>query len=430
MLFVHVEAIEVRMYGKTVGAIAPDFRGKPYYAFEYAPAWLRNGYSISPLHFPLTTGVFTFDELAENTWHRLPAAIADALPDRFGNSLLDASLAQKGVTRDEITALDRLAYTGDRAMGALEFRPARYIGKEPDVLDFAQLINAAREAIHGSVGTDSKAKRALRQLLSVGTSAGGARAKAVVNLDPATGVISAGQRPEKGKESWLLKFDGVGYGSTEGFAHEYGRIEYAYSLMAKAAGICMTDTRLFCENGRAHFMTKRFDRACSATGGFSDKIHMQSLCAMDHLDYNLLHTNQYDSLFAVIRRLGLSEEALTEAFRRMAFNYLGMNCDDHAKNFAFLMDEQGKWRIAPAFDVTFAYNSKNMWLREHLMGIDGQFANVSMQTLLRFAETRDIPYARKSLNDVRHALAMWPDFAKQAGLAAATTDKIREYLHC
>jgi len=428
MPFSHVEAIEVRIYGKTVGAVAPDHRGRPYYAFEYAPSWLRGGYSISPLHLPLTPGVFTFDNLAENTWHRLPAVIADALPDRFGNSLIDARLAEKGVTRDEITALDRLAYTGDRAMGALEFRPARSIGKEPDILDFAQLVSAAKDAISGSFGTDSKAKRALRQLLSVGTSAGGARAKAVINIDPLTGAISSGQRPEKGKESWLLKFDGVGDGSSISLSQEYGRIEYAYSLMAKAAGIHMTETRLFQENGRAHFMTKRFDRAELASGNLSDKIHMQSLCAMDHIDYNLIHTNLYDSLFAVIRRLELPEETLTEAFRRMAFNYLAMNCDDHAKNFAFLMDDQGKWQLAPAFDVTFAYNSKNIWLKEHLMGIGGKFADVNIQDISRFAERHDIPYSRKSLNEVKHTIAMWPDFAQQAGLLKATTDEIQARL--
>jgi len=428
MPFTHVEAIEVRIYGKTVGALAPDTRGRAYYAFEYAPSWLRGGFSISPLHLPLVPGVFTFDNLAESTWHRLPAAIADALPDLFGNSLIDAKLASLGITRDEITALDRLAYTGDRAMGALEFRPSRSIGKEPDILDFAQLVNTARDAIHGFVGSDSKAKRALRQLLSVGTSAGGARAKAVINLDPATGIISSGQRPEKDKESWLLKFDGIGDDSHLGLSQEYGRIEYAYSLMAKAAGIEMPETRLFHENGRAHFMTKRFDRKDPAPGNLSDKIHMQSLCAMDHIDYNLIHANQYESLFAVIRRLGLPEEALTEAFRRMVFNYLAMNCDDHAKNFAFLMDEQGKWRLAPAFDVTYAYNSKNIWLKEHLMGIGGKFADIGTKDFMSFAERHEIPYARKSLNEVKQAVANWPDFAGQAGLSKKSTDEIEKSL--
>ena len=428
MPFTHVEAIEVRIFGKTVGAIAPSSGGKPYYAFEYAPTWLRFGYSISPLHLPLTSGIFTFENLAEDTWYRLPAAIADSLPDRFGNSLIDARLAEKGVTSDEITPLDRLAYTADRAMGALEFRPVRSIGKEPDVLDFSSLISAARDAISGSTGTDSKAKRALRQLLSVGTSAGGARAKAVINIDPVTGAMSSGHRPEKGKESWLLKFDGVGDDQSLGVSQEYGTIEHAYSLMAKAAGIQMTETRLFHENGRAHFMTKRFDREEIVPGELPEKMHMQSLCAMDHVDYNLIHANQYDSLFAVIKRLKLPEEALTEAFRRMVFNYLAMNCDDHAKNFAFLMDKNGIWRLAPAFDITYAYNSRNIWLKEHLMGVSGKFANLNKQDFMRFADRHEVPYALKAYSMVKSAIASWRDFAKVSGVSQPATNEIQEKL--
>ena len=429
MAFSHVEAIEVRLYGKTIGALAPDARGRPYYAFEYAPAWLREGFSISPLHLPLDQEVRTFDSLAENTWHRLPAAIADALPDQFGNSLIDAKIAEKGVTKEQITALDRLAYTADRAMGALEFRPARSIGREPDILDFAQLVSAARDAVHGEMNTDLEAKKALRQLLSVGTSAGGARAKAVINIDPKAGGISSGQRPAPGRESWILKFDGVHAEPALGESEQYGRIEYAYSLMAKAAGINMTETRLLEENGRAHFMTKRFDRTePSDNDPLPKKIHMQSLCAMDHVDYNLIHINQYESLFAVIRRLGLSDEAMTEAFRRMAFNFLAMNCDDHSKNFAFLMDERGEWRLAPAYDVTFAYNSKNIWLKEHLMGLDGKFNGVTAKDLIGFANRNDIQYAKKSLGEIRASIARWPEFADRAGLPKTAADGIKEQL--
>jgi serine/threonine-protein kinase HipA len=213
--------------------------------------------------------------------------------------------------------------------------------------------------------------------------------------------------------------------------------------MAQAAGIRMADTRLFHENGRAHFMTKRFDRmdpAADGSGGerssgggrsgnggnsgMPRKIHMQSLCAMDHVDFNLIRTNQYDSFFAVIQRLGLPEEDMTEAFRRMAFNYFAMNCDDHSKNFAFLMDEQGKWSLAPAYDVTFAYDSKNIWLREHLMGVGGKFSGVGKKDLLKFAERHEVPYARKSLGEVMQAIAMWPEFAKEAGLPKASGDII------
>jgi len=427
--FEHVQAIEVRLCGKTVGALAPDARGRPYYAFEYAPSWIREGYSISPLHLPLDSEIRTFDILEEGTWHRLPAAIADALPDQFGNSLIDAKLAEKGVTGDQITALDRLAYTADRAMGALEFLPARRLGAEPDIIDFTQLVSSARDAVYGVIGTDREARRALRQLLSVGTSAGGARAKAVINLDPVTGEISSGQRPEKGRESWILKFDGIHADPVSGDTEQYGRIEYAYSLMAKAAGIDMTETRLLEESGRAHFMTKRFDRTePQDSDSLPKKIHIQSLCAMDHIDWNLVRVNQYDSLFAVIKRLGLSDEAMTEAFRRMAFNFLAMNCDDHAKNIAFLMDERGEWSLAPAYDITFAYNSKNIWLREHLMGIEGKFSEVSVKDLIRFAEKNEISYAKRSLSEIRASIARWPEFANEAGLPESAALEIKGFL--
>jgi serine/threonine-protein kinase HipA len=453
MAFNHAEAIEVLIFGQAVGALAADPQGRRAYAFEYFPSWIRRGFSISPLHLPLAPGAKTFDGLAENTWHRLPPVAADALPDRFGNGLIDAKLAALGVTSDQITPLDRLSYTADRAMGALEFRPAQSLGRErADILDIAQLVGAARDALQGSIATHREAGSALRQLLSVGTSAGGARAKAVVNIDPSTGDITSGQRPAAGKQSWLLKFDGVGADKSLGASGQYGRVEYAYSLMAKDAGINIPQTRLFEENGRAHFMVRRFDRVDTEegadTGAGTDtstdmgantgggtgrapapqKLHMQSLCAMDNVDYNLTHTNDYASLFAVIGRLGLGAEAATEAFRRMAFNYMAMNCDDHAKNFSFLADAAGHWRFAPAYDVTFAHNSQNMWLREHLMGVAGKFADVTQKDLVAFAGRHGVEYAKAALASIRAAIANWPDYASRAGLGKAAADEIAAHL--
>ncbi|MDR3363636.1 MAG: type II toxin-antitoxin system HipA family toxin [Clostridiales Family XIII bacterium] len=429
MAFNHAEAIEVLLFGQAVGALAADPQGRRAYAFEYFSPWLRQGFSISPLHLPLEPGARTFEGLAEDTWHRLPPAIADALPDRFGNGLIDAKLAEIGVTSDQITPLDRLSYVADRAMGALEFRPAQALGRErADIIDIAELVGAAREALHGSIATDRDAKSALRQLLSVGTSAGGMRAKAVVNIDPGTGAITSGQRPAAGKQSWLLKFDGVGDGKGLGASGKYGRIEYAYSLMAKDAGIDMPETGLLEENGRAHFMARRFDRIDTDAGAGSaaapQKLHMQSLCAMGNVDFNLIHTNDYASLFAVIGRLGLGEGAATEAFRRMAFNYMAMNCDDHAKNFSFLADAAGRWRFAPAYDVTFAYNSQNIWLREHLMGVSGKFAGVTQKDLVAFANRHGVEYAKAALADVRAAIANWQGYANRAGLGKAAADEI------
>jgi serine/threonine-protein kinase HipA len=422
--FIHVETIDVFLYGNMVGSIARHPQ-RSVYSFEYDPGWLRNGVSISPIFLPLKSGEQYFPALSTEVYHRLPAAIADALPDRFGNRLIDERLGSMGVHPDSVTALDRLAYTGDRAMGALEFRPARSLGREPeDVIELAKIVGAARAAVSGIIANDRESKNALRQLLSVGTSAGGARAKAVINIDPITDEITSGQRPERGKFAWLLKFDGVGKDAGLGESQMYGRIEYAYSLMAKAAGIDMPETRLLEEGGRAHFMVKRFDRSFALPQEKPKKIHMQSLCAMGHIDYNMIHMNEYSDLFSIIRRLGLGEDTEVEAFRRMAFNYLAMNCDDHSKNFAFLMDDEGRWRLAPAYDITFAYNSHNPWLREHLMGINGKFTGVSENDIMDFAERHGIPYAKKTLREVANAIKRWLEFSSKAGLPRNVAEEI------
>jgi len=435
MAFKHVDAIEVLLYGEKVGVVAAEQRSNNSYAFEYYPEWIERGISVSPLQLPLKTGAQVFRGLSKETWYGLPPAIADALPDHFGNSLINAHLAQRGVVSAEITPLDRLAYVADRAMGALEFRPAFSLGREPvGILEVAELVTAARDAVSGSFSDDKESKKALRSLLSVGVSAGGTRAKAVVNIDPKTNELTAGHRQSAGKESWIIKFDGIGRDAGLGETQQYGRIEYAYSLMARDAGIDMPETRLLEENRRAHFMVRRFDRIDDTedrgTGGAPTpkqqrKLHLQSLCAMDCVDYNLLHTNEYASLLAVISRLGLGDEAKTEAFRRAAFNHLAANCDDHSKNFSFLMDQSGVWRLAPAYDITFAYNSQNIWLREHLTGIGGKFSGVTYEDLNRFADAHSIPYARRALKKIEAVLSNWPDYAKQAGVSPEAASAIR-----
>ena len=423
MAFKHVDAIEVLLYGEKVGVVAAGQRSSNSYAFEYYPEWIERGVSISPLQLPLKPGAQVFRGLSKETWYGLPPAIADALPDRFGNSLINAHLAQRGVVSAEITPLDRLAYVADRAMGALEFRPAFSLGKEPvGILEVAELVTAARDAVSGSFSDDKESKKALRSLLSVGVSAGGTRAKAVVNIDPKTNELTAGHRQSAGKESWIIKFDGIGRDAGLGETQQYGRIEYAYSLMARDAGIDMPETRLLEENGRAHFMVRRFDRIDDKR-----KLHLQSLCAMDCVDYNLLHTNEYASLLTVISRLGLGDEAKTEAFRRAAFNHLAANCDDHSKNFSFLMDQSGVWRLAPAYDITFAYNSQNIWMREHLMGIGGKFSDVTNEDLNRFADAHGIPYARRALKKIEAVLSNWPDYAKLAGVSPEAASAIRPF---
>ncbi|WP_434516667.1 type II toxin-antitoxin system HipA family toxin [Dechloromonas sp. ARDL1] len=408
-----VHAIEVRIWGQTVGAVALDPR-LGYYAFEYDPRFVASGIDLSPLTMPLAKArePFIFTDLPEASFKRLPALLADALPDDFGNSLIDAWMASKGVAKSAITPLDRLAYMGKRGMGALEFRPTR----GPNVasqtaIKLSKLVDSARQAVHGEIDTDTHAKAALAQIIQVGTSAGGARAKAAIAWNPATDEIRAGQFDvEEGFEHWLLKFDGMGKDNELGASQDYGRIEYAYSLMAREAGITMMPCRLLEENGRAHFMTRRFDR------DGNHKHHMQTLCAMAHLDYKQKATHDYSQLFLTIVQLGLGHAALTEAFRRMIFNIMAANCDDHSKNFSFLLRQGGQWELAPAYDVTHAYNPQGEWTYQHLMGIGGRFSAITQGDCLTIADRFGIGPAKQVIREVKSAIARWPEFAEAAGV--------------
>lgn len=411
-MYTPVNVIQVYAWGEFVGALALDPR-LGFYAFEYDPRWLRTGRELAPLQMPGSASPYVFPSLPVETFQRLPALLADALPDRFGNALIDAYLAGKGVDKARITAIDRLAYMGERSMGALSFKPTRGPRKlKPTVVEVSQLVGAARAALQGQFGDDRQTEAALTQLIHVGTSAGGARAKAVVALHPVTGELRSGQLPaDPGFEHWLLKFDGVGMDHELGTGGHYGRIEYAYHLMARSAGIDMPDCRLLEENGRAHFMIQRFDRDAA-----SDKLHMQTLCAMDHLDYNQRGTHDYAQLFQVIDRLRLGPATRAEAFRRMVFNVVAANCDDHTKNHSFLMDRAGQWRLSPAYDVTHAYNPQGAWTHQHLMSVNGRFSGITRQDCLAVADRFLVPDAKSVLRQVAEAVRQWPVFAQQAGL--------------
>lgn len=416
-----VNAIEVRIWGQTVGAVALDPR-LGYYAFEFDPRFAASGIDLAPLAMPLAKArePFVFTDLPEASFKRLPALLADALPDDFGNSLIDAWMAGKGVAKSAITPLDRLAYMGKRGMGALEFRPTR----GPNVasqtaIKLSKLVDSARQAVHGEIDTDTHAKAALAQIIQVGTSAGGARAKAAIAWNPATSEIRAGQFDvEDGFEHWLLKFDGMGKDNELGASQDYGRIEYAYSLMASEAGIAMMPCRLLEENGRAHFMTRRFDRDGNR------KHHMQTLCAMAHLDYKQKATHDYNQLFLTIVQLGLGHEALTEAFRRMVFNIMTANCDDHSKNFSFLLRQGSQWELAPAYDVTHAYNPQGEWTYQHLMGVGGRFSGITHADCLSVADRFGIGPAKQVIRQVKAAIDRWPEFAAQAGVEADEIGRI------
>jgi serine/threonine-protein kinase HipA len=422
-----VTAVEVRLWNRRIGAVALDPR-LGYYAFEYDPAFVRLGIEVAPFTLPLAqaSDPFIFTDLPTLTFKRMPAMLADALPDDFGNALIDAWMANKGIVKEAITPLDRLAYMGKRGIGALEFRPAR----GPNVashsaIKLGKLVESARLAVQGHLDTDPQAHAALAQIIQVGTSAGGARAKATIVWNPESNEIRAGQfDADPGFEHWLLKFDGMGADRELGASQDYGRIEYAYHLMARAAGIDMSPCRLLEEGSRAHFMTRRFDRAVDAEGK-TVKHHMQSLCAMAHLDYKQKATHDYTQLLQAIQRLKLGHEAFAEAFRRLVFNVAAANCDDHSKNFAFLLPANSReWRLSPAYDITHAYNPKGEWTYQHLMGIGGKFAGITRSDLLHLADRYAIGPAPKIIDKVLDAVADWQKFAEQAGLVRDTVQSI------
>lgn len=420
-----VDVIEVRIWGRTVGAVARD-PALGFYAFEYDPAFVRSGIELAPLTMPLAAArePFAFPALPELTYMRLPGMLADALPDDFGNALIDAWMADNGVAKSAITSLDRLAYMGKRSLGALEFKPARGPAKASSTAwELSTLVESARLAVRGVVDPDHLARAALAQILQVGTSAGGARAKAVVAWNPTTNEIRAGQFDvASGFEHWLLKFDGMGADRELGEGQDDGRIEYAYHLMAREAGIAMSPCRLLEENGRAHFMTKRFDRDGNT------KHHLQTFCAMAHLDYRQKATHDASQLMMTITQLRLGYPALEEAFRRIAFNVLAANCDDHTKNVSFLLREGGSWELAPAYDVTPAYNPKGEWTHQHLLAVNGKFSGISRDDLLVVAERFGIGTAPQVLKQVRAALSAWPDHAAQSKVPPEAAERIGEAL--
>lgn len=421
---------QVRLWGRRIGAVfLPD--GADAAVFEYEPAFVESGIEVSPLAMPLRPGAQTFPGLGRDAFRGLPGLLADSLPDRYGNALIDAWLAAQGREPGEFDAIERLCYIGVRGMGALEFAPAR--GPRPSPLrdlEIGELVALASEVLSRREGLAAsfagmEREGALKDILSVGTSAGGARAKAVIAWNPTTDEVRSGQvDPGDGFEHWLLKFDGVrGNRDKEQLEDPqgYGAIEYAYSLTAKAAGIEMTECRLLEENGRRHFMTRRFDRPPG-----TPKLHMQSLAALAHLDFNQAGAHSYEQALLTIRRLGLPMEQIEEQFRRMAFNVVARNQDDHVKNIAFLMDQSGRWSLSPAFDMTYAYQPSGRWTNRHQMTINGKRDDFTLDDFERCAEGASMKRGRAAtiLAEVEEAVAEWPSFAAEGGLAEEDVDRI------
>jgi serine/threonine-protein kinase HipA len=417
------DIIEVVAWDRLVGAVVLDPETN-FYAFEYDDAWIVSGVDLSPLHLPRRRGVFEFPELSPATFYGLPAMLADALPDRFGNALVDAWMAEHGVEPDRVTALDRLAYASNRAIGALRFAPpAGPSAAEVSMVQLADLVTAARAQILGHLN-DVDVHDALASLISVGTSAGGARAKAVLAFNPTSGQMRSGQlgAPE-GYEYWLLKLDGVGGPANRssdpfGDSEDNGRVEYAYYLMATHAGIEMSPSRLLLEGPRAHFMTRRFDR-----GPSGERLHLQTLCALAHLDYNVARTHSYSSYFLTARALGLGPADRQQMLRRVAFNIMAVNRDDHPKNVAFLLSERGEWQLAPAYDVTHSFWS-GARTQQHQMSVNGHFDEVSLDDLRVLGDAHEVPGIESVLDQTLDATQNWRDFAATAGVRDATMKKI------
>ena len=420
MAYIHLDVVEVLAWGQTVGAVALDPRSG-YYVFEYVPSWRRSGVELAPTTMPTATARHVFPALPPVTFHRLPALLADALPDDFGNALTTAYLVNAGVDRGSITPLDRLAYLGNRGTGALEFRPARGPrSRKPTAVALSELVTAARSAVTGAFNTGTGITEALAHLIAVGTSAGGARAKAVISWNPDTDEVRSGQMgADPGFQQWLVKLDGVGPDHDLGESADYGRIEYAYHRMARAAGITMSECRLLHEGGRAHFMTRRFDRRPDGT-----KVHMQTLCALAHLDFRQIGVHDYAELFDLIDRLDLGPDARAEAFRRMVFNVAAANCDDHTKNVSFLLEPGGGWEVSPAYDMTHAHSPTSTWTAQHLMAVNGRRVGITGDDLSVVADRFAVPGSRPIVAQVLDAIASWSEFAQQAGVGATAADEV------
>jgi serine/threonine-protein kinase HipA len=422
---------KIQLWGRTIGAVALE-QGHDVAAFQFDPEFAQSGIEIAPLVMPLSDRVYEFPSLPGNTFHGLPGLLADSLPDKFGNALIDAWLATQGRKPESFNSVERLCYIGTRGMGALEFVPG--LGPKPRkattihvdaLVRLASEILTHRNNLQGYFH-DGEKEKALRDILLVGTSAGGARAKAVIAWNRATNEVRSGQvAAGDGFDYWLLKFDGVSGNKDKELEDPkgYGAIEFAYHLMARAAGITMSECRLLEENGRRHFMTRRFDRMA---GG--EKLHMQSLCALAHFDFNQAGAYSYEQALLTIRQLKLPMVAVEEQFRRMVFNIIARNQDDHVKNIAFLMDKQGKWSLSPAFDLTYSYNPSGSWTATHQMTLNGKRDKFTREDFEACAKSALMKRGRVAAiyEEVRCAVLKWPEFAAEARIAEKWCDKIQK----
>ena len=409
-----VDVAKVNMFGMPVGTFRWDDRYEMV-RFEYDTSFVGRGLEPSPLMMPVREGrIYSFGDLDKETFKGLPGMLADSLPDTYGRALFDKWLALTG--RTSSNPIETLCFLGKRCMGALEFEPAMDIAYDKNAkFEIDSLVNVASEALSQKssfgVNLNDDKKAAIAEILRLGTSAGGQRAKAIIAYNKVTGEVRSGQvEAPEGFDYYLIKLDGVS--ATAGFKEtgNHGRLEYSFYKLAKACGIEMTECSLIEENGRAHFLTRRFDRENGK------KIHMQTLCGIAHLDYRLHHAYSYEQAFNVMRALRLPYSEAQEMFRRMVFNVVVRNQDDHTKNISFLMDESGKWRLSPAYDMGYAYNPNGRWTATHQMSINGKYDEITREDLLAFAQQNNIKEAADIIDEICETTSHWPEIANDCGV--------------
>lgn len=425
-----VDYAYVKIWGKLVGVVRwiPE---RNLASFQYDKSFLSNNWDLSPLKMPINNGtrVYSFPELLKekdseyDTFKGLPGLLADSLPDKYGNKLIDLWLAQNGRPTGSMNPVEKLCFIGSRGMGALEFEPAQIkTGKNTFPIEISGLIDIAKKILSDretfATNFNKDERRAMQEIIKVGTSAGGARPKVLIAYNTKTGELLSGQTSvPKGFEHWLLKLDEVSdeqFGESKG----WGRIEYAYYLMAKECRIEMTECKLLEENKRAHFMTKRFDRE-----GHNTRHHIQTLCGIQHFDYNDMHGYSYEQVFQTMRQLKLKYPEAEQMFRRMVFNVLATNYDDHTKNFSFILKKDGQWGLSPAYDVCYSYNPTNQWLLQQTLSINGKRNNITQSDLMTIAKANNIKKGETIITEINNVVKNWGDFA---GSAKVRDDKINE----
>ncbi|HRG58766.1 MAG TPA: type II toxin-antitoxin system HipA family toxin [Bacteroidia bacterium] len=421
---------EVKIWETFVGAVAWDEQSGTA-SFEYAPSWLKNNVELAPLKMPLLAKkVYSFPELRPNrimqydTFKGLPGLLADALPDKYGNQLINQWLAHQGRPQNSLNPIEMLCFIGSRGMGALEFEPNSIKeNKNTFTVEINSLVEIAQKLLYErssfNANLQHEDEKAIMDILKIGTSAGGARPKAVIAYNEKTGEVKSGQtKAPQGFEHWIIKLDGVSdvqLGASKG----YGRVEMAYYLMAKDCGINMMPSTLLEEKGRAHFMTKRFDRS-----GNNTKHHIQTFCALKHFDFNLVNSFSYEQLFQTMRELKLNYQEIEQMYRRMVFNVLAKNCDDHTKNFSFILKQNSNWELAPAYDICHAYRPGSEWVSQHALSINNKRNNINRHDLLTIANQINCKKSEHIISEVQEVILKWKKYAKAVEVHPKLTNAI------